>query len=497
MQGTSLSLRQSASQAVLWSAGLNLFRDALQFGQMLVLARLLDPAIYGMAGMAITVVGFIGMASFQHIVAHVLQQRPGTQVNFDEHFTAGLALNGTLFVLTNATALAVRLSPRFGHLHPLLHVLSLTFLLSVPVDLRVKMLEREQNWYRLRTVQMSAIVVSVTCAIGMAAAGAGVYALVVPGLLAMLPMTVDLFVATGWRPRLQWSYSSYRESIRFGLNRAGSNAMNGGRALLQNTLITQNAHFTGLGLFSRAEGLANMFCGRVSQQVTTALFPVVTRAEAQSEQFQRISGLVLRGVMWIVIPIGVFVGTQAEPLVHVLYGQKWLLVTPLLPLAMGSGIALSLGAAAYSLLLANNQSRLCLRSDVVAFLLAALPMVALIPLGLRTYLIGALAANSAIAVILVTLLTRSKGLVLRSLSTALLVPAVAAVVASISAYGISLMLPAGVADIVTLVVAWLGFTSAYLLALRLLFHAPLAEIVRYLPGSKFIQRLLRLSGGSS
>ncbi len=492
MTGPGFSLRESAKQAVLWSAGLNLVRDVLQFGQMLILARLLDPTIYGMAGMATTVVNFIGLASFQHVIVHALQIRPEYDVDYHQHFTAGLVLNGVLFVLANAVAFGMRFTEQYVHLEPLIHILSLTFLLGVPVDMRTNMLQRDHDWPRLRSLQLAGIVITIFSGVLMAFAGAGVYALVVPALLATAPMLFDLFVVAGWRPRLKWNYLSYRETLRFGLNRAGSNSMNGARSLLQNTLITRHAQFAGLGLYSRAEGLANMFCGRISQQVTGALYPVVTRAHAQSAQFQRISSLVLSCIAWVVAPICAFFSLEAVSLIETLYGPKWASVAPLLPLAMGCGLAISLGAAAYSLLLANDQSRLCLRSDVAAFFIAAVPMIALIPLGLKVYLVGALIANIAIAMILLTLLIRTRGLQVKALATVVAPPTVAVALATVGAWAAGSALVATTPVFASLLVAWLAFTVVYIAALRLFFRSPLTELVGYLPGGPKIGRLLWL-----
>jgi teichuronic acid exporter len=492
MTGPSFSLRESAKQAVLWSAGLNLVRDVLQFGQMLILARLLDPTIYGMAGMATTVINFIGLASFQHVIIHALQIRPEHEVDYHQHFTAGLVLNGVLFVLANAVAFGLRFTEQYVHLEPLIHMLSLTFLLGVPVDMRANMLQRTHDWPRLRSLQLAGIVITIVSAISMAFAGAGVYALVVPGLLASAPMLFDLFAVARWRPRLRWNYLSYRETLRFGLNRAGSNAMNGGRSLLQNAMITRHAQFAGLGLYSRAEGLANMFCGRISQQVTGALYPVVTRAHAQSAQFQRISSLVLSSIAWVVTPICAFFSLEAVTLIETVYGQKWASVAPLLPLAMGCGLAISLGAAAYSLLLANDQSRLCLRSDVAAFFITAVPMIALIPLGLKVYLAGALIANAAIAVILFSLLIRTRGLHLKALVTIIFPPAVAVTLASLGERAAGNRPEGTMPALMSLLLSWLAFTVVYIASLRLFFRAQLTEIVGFLPGSPRIGRLFRL-----
>lgn len=489
----SLSLRDSAKQAMLWSAGLNLFRDVLQFGQMLVLARLLDPAIYGMAGMATTLVNFIGLASFQHVIAHVLQIRADKEVNFHQHFTAGLVLNGALFVLANFIAFGLSFNEQYVHLQPLLHLLSLTFLLSVPVDMRVKMLERDHEWHRLRGLQLAGIVVSIVSAIAMALAGAGVYALIVPGLLASSIMAFDLFVFAGWRPHWQWNYSNYRETLHFGLNRAGSNALNGGRGLLQNALITQHAQFAGLGLFTRAEGLANMFCGRIAQQASGALYPIITRAEAQSAQFQRTSGLMLSGVVWVVAPIAAFFSLEAVSLVGLLYGSKWLDVAPLLPFAMGSGLAISIGATAYSLLLANNQARLCLRSDMAAFGIGAASMIFLIPFGLKAYLVGAFLVNTAVMTLLLALLIRTCGLQMNALLSATLTPpAMAVALASFALWSFRNFPAIQLPDIVALLISWVIFTTVYVAALRVFFRAPLADIVGFLPGGLKIRSLLWL-----
>lgn len=486
------SLGESAKQAMTWSVGVNVFRDLLQFGQMLVLARLLDPTIYGAAAMASTLVAFIGVPSFQHVIAHVLQMRSEKDVDYQQHFTAGMAINSALFLVTNGVAIALRFNDQYAQLQPLLHVASVGFLLSVPADLRTKMLERRHDWLRLRNLQFGAILVSVGSGIGMALAGAGVYSLIVPGLLASTVAALDLFVGDGWRPVWKWHYGNYRASLVFGLQRASSNALNGGRTLLQNSLITQQGQFFGLGVFGRAEGLATMFCGRISQQATSALFPIITRAESQSAQFQRISGLALRSIVWLALPIGAFFSLEAASLVRLLYGHKWDAVIPLVPLAMASGLAVSIGAAAYSFLLANNQPRSCLRSDAFAFVLMVLTMVVFIPIGVKAYLAGAAVSNSIVATILITLLIRTQGLTLLALIRALLPAAAASALAIAATWLANSQIPVSLPAAASLPISWVVFTVVYVLVLRGLFPASLAEMIGYFPGGATMRRLLRL-----
>jgi O-antigen/teichoic acid export membrane protein len=486
-----MSLKSSAKQAILWSGGLSIFRDGVQFLQMLVLVRLLDPAMYGMAGYAYVVINFIGLISFQHVVTHVVQVRSNDAVDYQQHFTFGILLNGGLFVLTNGLAFASCYIGQYAELQPILHVLSLTFLLSVPVDLRQKMLEREHRWQRLRPLQMAMMVVSVVVGVGMALAGAGVYALIVPGLVAGLVFVVDLFLVARWRPRWSWNWGSYRDALSFGLNRAVSNGLNGGRKLLESSLITEHFQFSSLGVFGRAEGLANLFCGRVAQQVLGALYPVITRADPASDRFRRIAGLVLRSVAWVIIPAAVLLAMEADRLTTLLYGEKWQSVVQLLPLAMAVGAAQGLGASAYQLLLANEERRLCLRSDTAAFLIGSGTMLALIPQGVLPYLAGAVAANSLIAFILLALLVRTRGLALRSVWTALLPTAVASCLAATAIAALHMLVPPGIPSILYLILAGAIFVATYALALRLLFRSSLVDLLEYVPGGQVMAKVLR------
>jgi O-antigen/teichoic acid export membrane protein len=490
MPAPARSLRQSAQQAILWSGGMNVLRDVLQFGQMIILARLLDPAVYGLAVLATAFVSFAGFASFQHVVAHILQQRDGDAVDYDQHFTFGLMLNGSLFVLANAAAfVAASASATYAQAQPLIHILSLSLLLSVPADLRIKMLERENLWARVRSLQMAGIVISIGSAIALAWAGFGVYALVLPGLLASCVLIADLFVAARWRPHWRWDRRSYAEALRFGASRGGSNAMNGARVLLQHSLITQHFGFTSLGLFNRADGLANLFCGRLAQEAAAALYPVITRAESASERFRRISGLVLQAVMWTVTPIAVLLSFEAHEVVRLLYGDKWLQAVPLVPLAMGLTLLVSAGATAHRLLLANDQHRLCLRSDVFAALLTMPVMVALVPLGVVPYLWGANATAAVIAVVLLALLVKSGGIDARSIRDALLAPAVGAAAAMLVLAATPRAAPAhGVAQILFSAVL---LAATYVAALRLFFRPELDRLLHYLPFGPRLQHWLR------
>ena len=486
------SLGASARQAVLWSAGLNLARDLLQFLQMLVLARLLSPEAYGEVGLATTVISVLAVLSFENSVRHVLQLRDDETVDYDLHFTAGLVVNGLLFLVANAMAIGVRFVPRYASLAPLVHWLSLTFLLSVPVEIRTRMLERAHDWQRLRALQLIRLVLSVAGGIAMAMAGAGVYALVVPGILSALVVPIDLFLVVGWKYHWKWDPAAYADAMRFGLSRVGSNALNSGRALLKNFLIAQHFSMSTLGIVGRAESLGNMACGRLGDELGNSLYPIITRADAGSARFRRIAGLVLRSVAWAIVPVGVYASIEARGLVHLAYGSRWDEVIPILPLAMAAAVTVGIGATAYRLLLANNQSRLCLRLDGVVVSLSVVAMVLLAPMGMLAFLGGVVAVGFASAVILLGLLVRTRGLEASDLPAALAPPLLGTIAGGILAVVAGAVLPGETRPAIRLLVSAPLFAVGYLIVLRWGYRAELAELLDYAPSGGKLRRYLRI-----
>src|ERR1039458_10012771 len=240
-------LSTKARSAVFWNTGFNIFRSGLQFANMLVLVRLILPEAYGQFGLVTSIIGFISIFGFNNFLAHLLQVREAKPANFQNHFTAGAVLNLSMFVVTNVVAFCSQWSPKWSPVASLIHVMSLTFLLEWPCNFRIKMIERDFDWKRLRLLHAIGLVLSFILAVAMALAGAGVYALLVPGMIVTLPFIFDLFVTMRWRPDWEWSWQEYRTTWHFGVTRIGSGLTLSGGQLLESGGLSAGLGFAGLG----------------------------------------------------------------------------------------------------------------------------------------------------------------------------------------------------------------------------------------------------------
>lgn len=491
------SLGQKARSAVIWNAGFNIFRDLMQFVVMLVLVRLLAPEAYGQFSLVTSVIGFISIFSFNNFIAHTLQVKSDTELHYQEHFTAGAVLQIGMCVLTNLTALALRWSPKYAPVAPLVHVMSLTFLLEWPCELRRKMIERQFDWKTLRILHGIGLLLTAIAAIAMAALGAGTYALVVPGLMVTLPFIYDLFVRQAWRPTWGWSWKSYKPAWDFGVTRIGSGVTLNGRQLLESGVLSAVLGFAALGVLNRSLGLAQIFCFKVATQLIYAIYPVLTRVECGGENAQRVGGLVLRTVAWTVVPTAVCFGVLAGPVVQTVYGAQWLEVIPLLPWAMAWGAMAALVHASYMLLLARQQPRKCLVADVLSLAGTGLSLWLALPYGVVPYLASLVCAQGILVTLLVFWLRACRAVSWRGVAEALLPASVGALVAAVGATAFMRYGFRAEPDNFLRACTWgVGYLVFYIAVLRFGFLRQLAALVHYFPARERVSRFLVLKSSA-
>ena len=463
-------LARQARSGVLWVTALNVFRDLLQFATMLVLVRILAPKAYGEFSLISSLMVFFTVFSFRSFLEHTLQLRPTQAVDYQTHFTAAAFLQCGMCALVNLAALALRYLPKYAEVAPVLHATSLFFLLDWASEFRVKMLERELNWRRLRTLQATGLIANSALAIALAKLGFGVYALVLPGMMASLPFIWDLFVRLGWRPDWSWHPAHYRAAWSYGWTRIMAGMLGTARPLLEGAVIVQFTGFAQLGFMSRAVGLSVLCCQKMPAVLTQTLYPVLTRMARKSAAFERANALVLRLVGWMAIPCAILFSVVAHPLMRLVYGSKWDAAIPLLPYALAGGSASALYQAAATLMLADIQHRGCAVAEFFTLASLVVCLFVALPHGIAVYLAAAAAVQTAVLAWMLWSLTRTG-----ALSPRAIVRGVAAPLAA----GLGARLACSAAPSPALAAAI--FAVTYVSALRIACPREFGELIAYIP----------------
>jgi O-antigen/teichoic acid export membrane protein len=486
------ALAAAARGAALYGAGFTLLRDAMQFGTMLVLVRLLSPDDYGRVALGQTVLGLMSIASVKTFLPHALQHRDPSRIDWQMHFTAAIAINVSAFGITLIVAYLMSLTKHYAGAALPLAVLAVVLLIEIPSNLRQTMVQVDHDWVRFRGLMLAGALMGNVAGVVIALCGGGVWALVAPVLLFSVPAALDLFFLSKWRPNWSLSWPKYKETLQFGLTRMGSAGLSSGRQTAEQAILAGSYDFGALGVFTRSIGLANLAAGRIGSVFLSSVYPVITRAEAESPRFKRIGGLVLSFVAWISIPLAALLALEAQEAVFLLYGPQWSSVTELLPLAAAQVTLGGLSATAYGLLLANDRTRACLSIDLLSGVLGVILAIVLIPIGLRLYLGGLGLLNAIVLTIVLLTLISTRGIMLRDVFLAVVPPCFAAAIAIVGVLGARTVL--GEPEIWWLHSAFecISFVVLYAAIIRICWPDRLREMLSSFPRAAGLRKLMLL-----
>lgn len=485
------SLGASARASILWGGGFTLLRDVAQFGVMLILVRLLTPADYGTAALVQAIVGVFSMVSFGTFSSHALQQRNPDEIDWQAHFTAATVLNTAIAALVLALAFGLSFVDRYREAALPLAALAIVFLIEIPGTLRHRMLEVHHDWKRFRLMLIIGTFLGLGVGLAVGLMGGGVWALILQIPMLGIPAAIDLFVKVRFKPDWSWSWARYRETAWFGFTRVGAGGMGRVRQLVEQVTLSSMFDLATLGIFSRALGLANLLTGRIGAVAMSSVYPVVTRAERGSERFQRLSGLVLRGVCWTTVPTATFLGISAADTVQFLYGSQWGAVAKLLGLA---GIAVGLMGIANALsglLLANNETRAAFWLDVLAAIGGIALALILIPYGAVTYLTGLVALALVMTAITIGMLVGRGGVAIRGVAAAIGPAILAGILGAAAVAVVHRLFGTSAYVLVRLAIDAVVFSAGYLIALRMIFNSAFAELIEVAPGGAWLSRFFR------
>ena len=482
-----MSLRRQAFVAVGSNAALSLIGDLMRLVTMMIMARLLTPADYGTFALANSVMFWVGAAGFENFAPNLLRQRGG-DTEIGTYLLFGLLLQTSLLLLGVTVAGVLYFWFDLQIVASLLAMSLLAFPLKVPREIEFQLLQREFSWKRLRSVQFGTLLLGSLSAIALASAGAGPFALAVPTLIEPLPFAC-LLVASRTVGRLRLDRDLLRHVQAFGWPMVGGSQIWRMREAVGAWTIGMILGASQLGLLGRAMGLTNLVLGRFAGQVTYSLLPILAAAHGDPERRLRAGNLLLRSIVWIQLPLAVALALLAAPVVHLLYGQRWVDIVPLLPLTCAFALGQGLLTLFVPLLIASGATGDRLKGD--AFYLAfALLALAALPLGLPAYILAQTAAVIAACIAFAVFVLRQGWIDPRGLRDAL-VPAVQAALAAALPVPLILSSMTGAAGAV---LAATVFLVLYASTLRLLSLSLLDELLGMLPGASVLRRAAFISG---
>ena len=352
----------------------------------MVFARLLTPAEVGLAALALGVVQLLNLP-VEMLFHDALVQRPAVDDrHFDAAFTASTALGVMLagFCWIGEPVLVTVLDPTF--------ILVLAWMsLSLPAaGLASALVARNRREFRFRSLAARSLIarsVAFLVGIGLAFAGAGVWAMVAQHLLQIWLSAAVLWIGAADRPRLRPAWAEARELVAFGGPATGALTVEWVVHRLLTLQIGAALGVEAAGQLSLATRVVEMLRATVAGALIQPALPLLSRLQAQPRALRRVWHGATELTCAAVFPLFAGLAVTAPAVTEAVFGPAWRPAAPLIALLAAASMLLFARLYAVPALTALGRPR-----DVLRVRLAEVPALLVLPL------LGAATLTGAVAV---------------------------------------------------------------------------------------------------
>lgn len=397
-QADTRTLRRSVVSGLRWKA---LSQSTTQLSRvvvMLLLARLLTPRDFGLAGMVLVFAGLIQLFADFGFSASIIQHKDLTDEDRSTAFWMNLAVG---FGLTGIGMGAAPYVARFygePSLKPLLMTLSLTFAAASLGSTQASLLTREM---RFRTLELAAMVASAagaTAAIVAAIAGGGPWALILQSVVTGATTSVFLWGSLRFVPRHGISRASLRKLWGFGASVFAARIFGYLGRDTDNFLVGRFLGAHALGFYSMAYTVIAMPFDRILAPVQALLQPMFARLQDDRERTRNawLQGMRMCTALMAPLTFGVIV--VAPDFVRVVLGARWLPSVHVLQVLAFVGSMQAAAVVSPLVFMSQYRTKLMLRVSALSFAAHLAGFVVGLHWGILGVALGYAASTTVVAV---------------------------------------------------------------------------------------------------
>jgi O-antigen/teichoic acid export membrane protein len=316
-------LERSVGIGVVWKLVGQFGVQGIRLVTVAILARILTPADYGAAALAIALASFAPTVADMGMGAALVQTDRATRVVRSTVFWASLSFGVAFSVLAAVAAGPIGRfldDPRIG---TIVAVGGLTFAICALASTSQAVFMREMKFRSIELRFWFALVVASGLAVMAATLGAGAWALVLQQVVLLATFAVALWWRAGWHPTFEFSGSVFRRLGSFAVRVAGGRWARLAELLVLSLLIGKLVGVPALGAWSFAMSTVILPLTVIAIPIAEVLFSAFSRLRGDRERMTALWLESNRFLAAVILPVLVGLVVVAPDLIPAVFGSHW------------------------------------------------------------------------------------------------------------------------------------------------------------------------------
>lgn len=331
------TLRQKVRSAVIWRSGTQILGQVISWLATFLVIRILSPGDYGLYAMTSVVLGLLALLNGYGLANAYIQKSETSAQMLRQLFGMLIVLNGVLATIQILTAPLVAAYYEQPVVADMLRVQALIYLTNPFLALGYAILSREMDFRRQAQVNIASALIGAFAALGGALAGMGAWTLVLAPIALFSSRAIGMALVARAFTWPSFNFNGVWDIARYGGMMTVSSLFWFVQTQADVVIAGRAFPVHELGIYTTSLFLAQIFVTKVVPPLNEVAFSAYARVKDDRDGLA--SGFVAstRLIMLLALPMCLGLAATAQPLIHVMLGDKWLEATPvvrLLALAM-------------------------------------------------------------------------------------------------------------------------------------------------------------------
>lgn len=338
--------------------------QGVTFVVSIILARLLDPAVYGLVAIVTVFTTILNVFIDSGLGNALIQKKDADDLDFSTVFFFNIFVCLVLYALLFLGAPAIAFFYKMPELTAVIRVMSLTIIVSGVKNVQQAYVSRNLLFKRFFYATLGGTLGAAVLGVWMAYRGYGVWALVIQNLFNTTVDTIILWITVKWRPKRMFSLERFRTLFSFGWKLLVSSLIDTCYNNLRQLIIGKMYSPDSLAYYNRGYMIPNVFVGNVNSAIDSVLFPVLSEEQSDRSIVRSMTRRSIRISSFIMWPIMLGIAACSRPLVLLLLTDKWLPAVPYVMLFCFSYALLPVQTANLNAIKALGYSDIYLKLEV-------------------------------------------------------------------------------------------------------------------------------------
>lgn len=361
------ALGSRTRSGLLWKAASQVTAQVTRTAMTVILAHLLSPSAFGLAGMVLLFIGLMQLLADVGFSASLVQLPTVTEEDRSTAFWSSLALAVVLFGVSVALAPAVAAFYHAPRLRWMFVAVATGFITAALSTTQASLLWRRMEFRALEIRTMLSTVVSAVVGVGAAAAGLGAWSLILQANALAVTSAVTIWFLSPWKPHFLFSRASLGKMAGFSGNVLFSRFLDYGDRNADNLLVGRFLGSTALGIYSIGYSVIIIPFGRIADPLRNLLVPALAALQHDVAAMRTLWLRGVRATVSIVFPVMAGVIVVCPDFVAVVLGARWRPATAVIEILAWVGLIQSISFLSGAVYQSCNRSGLLLRMSTFAF----------------------------------------------------------------------------------------------------------------------------------